>query len=257
VYGHAIAARAFVEAARTAGGAEYRAPAQKALDFIALARNPGLVWRYAVKPGDNDTSLTGWMGHAILSAMDANRRAAATGQKEPFSLDAGAAAGIHAWLAIVTDPATGKAGYITQGSGPARPTSLVEAFPAEKSEAMTAVALALRLGFGEKEKTSRPVQLEIPLLLGLLPTWKSDPGTVDFYYWYYGTVALRLSGGKPWAAWKDALRAAVIDHQRKDGPFCFYRGSWDPSDPWGADGGRVYSTAIVAMALDEAFGPSR
>ena len=45
--------------------------------------------------------------------------------------------------------------------------------------------------------------------------------------------------------------------QRKDGPFCFYRGSWDPSDPWGADGGRVYSTAIVAMSLNEAFGPGR
>ena len=28
------------------------------------------------------------------------------------------------------------------------------------------------------------------------------------------------------------------------------RGSWDPVGPWGVDGGRVYSTAILAMCLE-------
>ena len=38
----------------------YKKPAQNALDFIAMARNPYFAWRYAPRSGDNDTSVTGW-----------------------------------------------------------------------------------------------------------------------------------------------------------------------------------------------------
>ena len=66
------------------------------------------------------------------------------------------------------------------------------------------------------------------------------------YYWYYGTLAMFQVGGEPWKAWNEAMKTAIIDHQRKDGDA---KGSWDPIGPWGRDGGRVYSTAIWRSAL--------
>ena len=35
-------------------------------------------------------------------------------------------------------------------------------------------------------------------------------------------------------------------------PPCF-EGSWDPLDPWGEEGGRVYSTALMVLCLEVYF----
>ncbi len=43
---------------------------------------------------------------------------------------------------------------------------------------------------------------------------------------------------------------AMVDTQRMDTDHCQYKGSWDPIGPWGGDGGRVYSTAIMALCLE-------
>src|SRR5207247_2012804 len=43
-------------------------PAQKAIDFIIAAQNPGKGWRYASKSGDNDCSVSGWAVMALKSA---------------------------------------------------------------------------------------------------------------------------------------------------------------------------------------------
>jgi hypothetical protein len=39
----------------------------------------------------------------------------------------------------------------------------------------------------------------------------------------------------------------VVRHQRTDGD---ERGSWDPVDSWGAEGGRVYATALLTLSLE-------
>ncbi len=57
-------------------------------------------------------------------------------------------------------------------------------------------------------------------------------------------------GGEPWNKWNKAMQTAIVDTQRKDTDFCMYKGSWDPLDPWAEDGGRVYSTAALAMCLE-------
>jgi len=43
-------------------------PAQKAVDFLVAAQNPGKGWRYTSRSGDNDTSVTGWAAMALKSA---------------------------------------------------------------------------------------------------------------------------------------------------------------------------------------------
>ena len=250
VYGHAIAALALVEAYALTGSAMLKNPAQKSLDYIALTRNPYFAWRYGVKPGDNDTSVTGWMMMALKSAKLVNAADAARSRPPTFQLDEDAFDGIRAWIDKMTDPDTGRVGYQQRGTGPARPNDLVDRFPAEKSEAMTAVGVLARVFLGEHPKTSVAIQNGARLCAALVPVWKPTEGAVDMYYWYYATLAMYQVGGDPWKRWDAAMKPAIVDTQRMDGDYCRYKGSWDAVDPWGQDGGRVYATAVMAMCLE-------
>ena len=73
-------------------------------------------------------------------------------------------------------------------------------------------------------------------------------GTIDMYYWYFGSLAMFQVGGEAWDEWRDALQTAVVLNQRKGPPL--FRGSWDPVGPWGREGGRVYSTALMVMCME-------
>ena len=53
-------------------------------------------------------------------------------------------------------------------------------------------------------------------------------------------------GGRHWQEWSKGL-GDVIRAQRSDGRFA---GSWDPVGVWDCDGGRVYATAMYALALE-------
>ena len=249
VYNHAIAANAMVAAYGTSGNPVQRVSAQKALDFIAIARTPGFAWRYGVKPGDNDTSVTGWMLTALAAARRVNA-ADLKAQRDPsFVLDEPSFTGIKIWIDQVTDD-RGRAGYQTRGTGPARMTDLVDKFPAEKSESMTAICVLARLLLSSDAAASSAVSKGAELCTSRPPVWNRADGSIDFYYWYYATLALNRLGGASRDIWNRALVAAVVPRQRTDGDTCDYRGSWDPLDPWAEDGGRVYSTAILALALE-------
>ena len=77
--------------------------------------------------------------------------------------------------------------------------------------------------------------------------WDEAKGSIDMYYWYYGTLAMFQMGGEHWERWNKNLKNVVIDNQIKEG--CT-EGSWDPKDPWGDEGGRVYSTALMTLCLE-------
>ena len=250
VYNHAVASLAVVEAYAMSGSTMLKNPAQKALDFIALSRNPYFAWRYGVKPGDNDTSVTGWMMMALKSAKMVTEADVAAGRKPSLQVDADAFEGIKTWIEKMTDPDTGRVGYQQRGSGPARPTELVDRFPADRSEAMTAVGVLARVFLGEDPKSSPAIEKGVRLMAERLPVWDVASGGTDMYYWYYATLALFQVGGPAWKAWDGAMKPAIVNTQRRDGDYCGYKGSWDPIDPWGGDGGRVYSTAVNAMGLE-------
>jgi len=250
VYNHAFATLAVVEGYGMTGDPRLHEAAQRGLDFIALARNPYFAWRYGVKPGDNDTSVTGCMMLALKSAKLVNDDAVAHGKAPPLQIDEDAFDGIQAWITKMTDPDFGRTGYIQRGGAPARPQELLEAFPGDKSESMTAVGLLARLILGEDPKTSVFLQRGARLCLALPPTWDPDDGSIDMYYWYYGTLAFFQMGGTWWSIWNDRLKAELVRSQRRDGTWCGYKGSWDPLGPWGPDGGRVYATAMCALCLE-------
>ena len=250
IYNHATSSLAMVEAYGMTGSPIFKGPAQRALEFIALTRNPYFAWRYGIKPGDNDTSVTGWMMMALKSAKMINEDAVKRGKSAPLSIDEDAFKGIQEWLDKVTDPDYGRVGYLTRGTGPARPQELLDSFPADKSESMTAAGMLARVFIGEDPSKSDIIKKGADLCVKLVPTWNEADGSIDMYYWYYATLAMYQVGGRHWDKWKAGMEKAMVGNQRKDTTYCEYKGSWDPIGPWGPDGGRVYSTAVLALCLE-------
>jgi hypothetical protein len=237
IYSHAIATLAMCEAYWMTRNPRYKAPAREGLKFLMRARNPYMAWRYGVRPGENDTSVTGWAVMALKS-----------GQYAGLEVDPGAFQGARQWAEKMTDPKTGRVGYNFRGGAVARPEGMVDRFPAEKSEAMTASGLLTRLLCGEPTD-SKIAAKSVALCLNELPHWDANTGTIDMYYWYWGTLAMFQMGGDAWGKWNEALKAAVVQHQHLAGSGS-RTGSWDPSGPWGQDGGRVYSTALMTLCME-------
>ena len=238
LYDHALASLAVIEAYGFSRWPQLKTPAQRAVTFIQHARNPYKAWRYHYPPnGDNDVSVTGWMVMALKAAQDAGLRV------DPRALD-----GARDYLDSMTDENTGRTGYAQKGGYSSREKSAQERWPADKTEAMTAVAMLCRVFLGEDPDRSPALRAGADRLRGSLPVYDVHAGTTDFYYWYYGSYAMYQMGGKDWSVWERRMKDAIVDTQRRDGDEA---GSWDPQpDPWGSRGGRVYSTAILALCLE-------
>ncbi len=253
IYNHAMASIAMIEAYAMTESPIFKGSAQRALDFIKLARNPYFAWRYGIKPGDNDTSISGWMFLALNSAQLYIDHAVARSRPPGLTVDASAYDGLKAWLGKVTDPDFGRVGYVQRGTGSARPQEAVDDFPGDETEAMTAVAAFARIMMGEDWRTSRELKKGLALVASKQPTWNKPKGRLDMYAWHWGSLLMYQAGGKHWTSWRDALKAGVLSHHRQDGDYCDYKGSWDPSGPWGKDGGRVYSTAIMTLVFQSHY----
>ncbi len=238
MYSHAIATLALCEAYWMTRNPRYKKPAQDALNFIAAARNPYLAWRYTPRGGDNDTSVTGWCVMAMKS-----------GKYAGLEVDPDAFEGARTWIEKMTEPNFGQVGYTSPGGAPARPPGKQDRFPAEKSQSMTAVGILTRIFLGEDPRQSEMIRKGADLCVSQLPRWNPDDGSIDMYYWYYGTLAIFQVGGTHWRKWNTAMVDAIVRNQHgKDRGA--RTGSWDPIGCWGDDGGRVYSTAMLAMCLE-------
>jgi hypothetical protein len=236
-YNHSIASLAMAEAYGLTQSPLFKASAQNGINFVLQCQNPYLAWRYGVRPQDNDTSVTGWMVMALKSARGAG-----------LDIDPAAFDGARAWLDKVTEPEYGRAGYTARGNGPSRPQELMDRFPADKSESLTAVAVLTRIFCGAT-KEDEYVKKGAELCLKSLPVYDEAAGTIDYYYWYYGTLAMFQVGGDHWRKWNESMKKSIIESQRMDKSDDRH-GSWDAVDPWASEGGRVYSTSVNVMCLE-------
>ncbi|MHC4830277.1 MAG: hypothetical protein ACYTFT_07970 [Planctomycetota bacterium] len=263
IYNHCIATMALCEAYILSQDFTIKRSAQKAVDWLVKAQNPGLGWKYEPHAGKNDTSVTGWAVLALKSAHAAELNVPKT------SFD-----GALNWFERATSTGgkdkrrlPGLVGYERPGDGGSminrkafeselgyRPQLVVKF---EGAPTMTAVAVLCRVFTGQPREHER-VRQGLKVMMDRLPRWdgaqKSDKNETNFYYWYYGTYGVFQAtkhGSSEWDKWNKAMQEAILGdgHNRQRMGGC-EDGSWDPIDEWGIPGGRVYSTATNALTLE-------
>src|SRR5439155_18321232 len=101
----------------------------------------------------------------------------------------------------------------------------------QASRTMTAEALVCRY-FLTAVDSPRALDEAAAYVIGERP----GEGATNYYYWYYGTLALFQRQGDDWKNWNAALQRELLLKQRWDGGCT---GSFDPDNVWGGYGGRI------------------
>ncbi|MCC6738788.1 MAG: hypothetical protein IT452_07055 [Planctomycetia bacterium] len=250
MYNHAIAALAMAEAFGLTNAQVFKESSQRGIDFLCQAQNPYKAWRYTKRCDDNDTSVTGWAVMALKS-----------GEMAGLAVPRSSFEGAKAWILEATDEAYYRTGYTAKGTGKVVVQGKNEDF--DDHPALTAVGMLCRI-FIDKNQKDPALDGGAKLMIADLPQYGGKK--TDYYYWYYGSLALfQFDGpdGASFKAWNDAMTKALLpsQHEQRDG--CSF-GSWDSNvDRWGFEGGRVYATAINTLNLEvyyryaSAFGGKR
>ena len=231
IYAHAVCTLALAEAYGLTSSPLLRQPTKKAVAFLLDSQldNPAgagkLGWGVLPDKGENRLEVTTWATLALRSAREAG-----------LAVPQGALDGIKTWLHSITDPTTG-----TICSVPARSMG---SLPNASTEACTAMGMFMRHLLGEDTEKNTILEKGAAYLLSRLPALQDRNGFLDPVPWYFGTLALFHAGGRQWAAWNQNLKKVVLKVQCKSG--C-EKGSWDARGAWGAFGGRIFTTALLAM----------
>jgi hypothetical protein len=235
IYIHCAAAWALAEAYGMTRDPKLRPVVERSVAYTLGARNVEGAWRYGQRSGQSDTSVTAW----AVASLRAAEMAGVPAKKIAFHYAV-------AWVDSMTEPEFGRVGYQRRAGPPARTVEMMELFPADQSESLTAAALAVRL-FTGAQHDDEYVRKGRTLLLGCPPRWDLGGGAIDYYYWFWGSLVFSDVGGKQWGQWSGFVKAALIGGQRGGGA-CEH-GSWPTSSPWSPDGGRVYTTAMACLTL--------
>jgi hypothetical protein len=216
MYCHGIATLALSEAYALSGDERLLPALKRALQYTIEAQHHGGGWRY--QPYDaGDMSQFGWQLMALKSA-----------ELGGIPIPAGTRSRMATFLRSCS---SGK----NRGLASYRPGDRV-------SRTMTAEALVCRYFLEAENSPSQSAEASTYLL-----EERPGEGQANYYYWYYGTVAMFQRQGEDWTRWNAALQNELLHRQRWDGGVV---GSWDPDDQWGGYGGRIYSTSLAALSLE-------
>ena len=271
LYNEALATMAVCEAYGLSHNRYWKEPARKAVDFLLRAqrRNPQdgspWGWRYASAErldadhaagklddahfaheiSDADLSATCWAVMALKSAQMAR-------------IDV-PEANLRGALAFAQSVATddGLAGYLTREGAGQKVGGIGEQF-AYHAGTMTALDMLSRT-FVARDLGDPFLELGAKQLAKDLPSVSKDKLSVDYYYWYYATLALNQydgpdsprKSGKYWTPWNEAMQSAVLALQDKstERDLCS-RGGWLVDDRWSYAGHAIYNTAINTLTLE-------
>ena len=267
MYDEALATMALSEAYGLTRKRYWGEPAQKAVDFLQRAQRPnpsgqGLWgWRYASRqevedfrgstgnPGferelyDSDTSVTTWCVMALKSAQISGLSV------EPAALD-----GAMEFCRFAT-ASDGLVGYLDAKGAGQVVTGPNDHFTYHAGT-MSALGMCIRI-FAKHDPSDPFLELAARRIVQDLPAVSKDRLSVDYYYWYYASIALnQLDGegsprrtGRYWNPWNRAMVEAVLALQDKTERACTC-GGWITGDRWSYAGGPVYSTAINVLTLE-------
>ena len=219
MYCHGMATYALAEAYGMEGASAespIRRPLLRGIDYILEQQGEDGGWRY-VKGQKGDMSMFGWQLMALKSAEIAGIPIARNTRTKMVN--------------FLKDRSLGETGGLA---------GYREGMPA--TAPMTAEALFCKQMLGITRANPQS-QEAVSFLLQHRP----KRSTLNFYYWYYGTLAMYQYGGTAWDQWNAALRDLLVAEQVREGDLA---GSWDPKDEWGPYGGRIYSTAVATMSLE-------
>lgn len=212
MYNHGIAAFALCEAYQLTKDKDLAKAAQQCIDFIASAQTYRGGWGYLPqRPGD--LTLSGWQIMALKSAYAAglNVPDRTIMRIDTFLASQQAKDGVYY-------------GYGKPGRSPT----------------CTAIGNLLRLFRGRTY--TDPKILEAAEYFRRVGKSNSD-----VYFNYYATLFLFHIGGPIWENWHPTVRDHLVKTQSHSG---HESGSWFFDNPYGKEGGRLYTTAMAAMTLE-------
>jgi hypothetical protein len=197
-----------------------RAPAERVLAFTLKAQNPQSGgWRYKPHREDpsekGDLSVSGWQMMILKSAR-------LGGMKVPEDSFAKARKFLDG---VAVD---GKGFQYRPGWTP--------------SSAMIAEGLFCEQMLGAGVTTPKMEQC-----LNLIQKQLPSKNRVDYYYWYYGSLAMRQAQGQDWQSWNNKLKPILLRKQILRGN---NRGAWEPEGKNSKAAGRVVTTALAALSLE-------
>ncbi|HEX5009951.1 MAG TPA: prenyltransferase/squalene oxidase repeat-containing protein, partial [Planctomycetota bacterium] len=252
MYNEAIGALALSEAYGLSQNPALKEPAEKLINYLVSAQksNPTSTgrwgWRYT--PGGDsvaDTSVTGWVVMAFKSAQIA-------GLKVPQQSFEGAM-DFATWVT----GENGLVGYLDPAGAGQAVTGHNDRFDYHVAT-MSSLGMIVRTFI--KHDISDPfLELAAGQIIKDLPKVSEDHLSVDYYYWYYGTLALNQfdgpdsphKSGKYWEPWNKAMQDAVLSLQDKNQePDVCTRGGWLVGDRWCYAGGPIYATAVNVLTLE-------
>ncbi|MEJ7595582.1 MAG: prenyltransferase/squalene oxidase repeat-containing protein [Planctomycetaceae bacterium] len=220
-----LQAHQFAYSIRRVDDLRLRAALAKAVAFTISQQDPkGGGWRYK-QWQEGDVSMLGWQLMSLKSAEIAGVNIPETVRTRMKSFvettRQGKSGGLFGYRRNVVSSG--------RNSEPVSPT-------------MTAEALFCQQMLGYPRDSASSTESIAYLMRN--PPRLSD---MNFYYWYYGTLAMYQHGGKPWQDWNSSVRDMLVELQVQSGPMS---GTWDPKDEWGRYGGRLYSTALATLSLE-------
>jgi Prenyltransferase and squalene oxidase repeat len=253
MYNEALAALAFSEAYGLSRNDLLKDAAERAVKYLVAGQksNPTSSgrwgWRYT--PGGDsaaDTSVTGWAVMALKSA-----------QMSGLAVPQEAWDGALAFTEWVTGR-DGLVGYLDPAGAGTKVTGVGDRFDYHTGT-MSALGMLIRT-FTRHDITDPFLEPAARQLVRDLPAQGDEQLGIDYYYWYYGTLALnqfdgpdspRAGRGAYWKPWNEAMTDAVLGLQDHDTTkdICS-RGGWLVGDRWCHYGGPVYATAINVLTLE-------
>lgn len=250
-YNHGIATLAMCEAYGLTRAPQLKNSAQRAINCLLNGQNKTENrsfggWRYRPASGDSDISVTGWCTLALRS-----------GQLAGLNVPKDSVDAAYAFVREVTEERNGHVGYTKREEAGMQVKAVGKNDDYQNHPSLAAIGMCVRV-MTQSDRKDPLLSKVSQLLANDPPQWNKATKANDYYYWYFGTLALTIynspgGDGAPDAdafkKWQTGIKQSLLDHQFNSPKKC-NDGSWDADDRWSFEGGKVFVTALNGLTFE-------